>query len=71
MARSLGLKVVGEGVESEWQLEFLRRESCDLAQGYMLSKPLTPVAYANLPGSVSSTTNADPAAKVVQLSSRM
>lgn len=41
LARSLGLSVVGEGVESQWQLEFLKRESCDLVQGFLLSRPLS------------------------------
>jgi EAL domain-containing protein (putative c-di-GMP-specific phosphodiesterase class I) len=33
MAHSLRLEVVAEGVESEAQLELLRRHGCDLAQG--------------------------------------
>jgi EAL domain-containing protein (putative c-di-GMP-specific phosphodiesterase class I) len=41
LARSLGLKVVGEGVESDWQLEFLKRQMCDTVQGFLLSKPLS------------------------------
>jgi diguanylate cyclase (GGDEF)-like protein/PAS domain S-box-containing protein len=39
MSRSLGLKVVAEGVETVDQLEFLRRNGCDLAQGYLLGRP--------------------------------
>jgi diguanylate cyclase (GGDEF)-like protein len=41
LARGLGLSVVGEGVENRWQLEFLKREACDIAQGFLLSKPLS------------------------------
>ncbi len=41
LARGLGLTVVGEGVETNWQLEFLKREACDTVQGYLLSKPLS------------------------------
>jgi len=40
MARTLGLNVVAEGVETKIQLEFLRKEHCDCAQGYYFSKPL-------------------------------
>ena len=48
MARSLGLKVVGEGVETKWQLEFLRRQRCDLVQGFLLSEPLSPDRFADV-----------------------
>ena len=41
MARSLDLKVVGEGVETKDQLEMLQAEKCDTIQGYYYSKPLT------------------------------
>ncbi|MDX8404934.1 MAG: EAL domain-containing protein [Mariprofundus sp.] len=40
MAHALGKKVIAEGVETEAQLEFLRREGCDQIQGYLLGKPL-------------------------------
>jgi len=42
LAHSLGLEVVGEGVESAEQLESLRSMGCDLVQGYHLAKPLPP-----------------------------
>jgi diguanylate cyclase (GGDEF)-like protein/PAS domain S-box-containing protein len=41
MARSLGLQVVAEGVETQGQLEFLRGLKCDFYQGYFLSRPLS------------------------------
>jgi diguanylate cyclase (GGDEF)-like protein/PAS domain S-box-containing protein len=40
MARGLGVKVVAEGVETREQLDFLRRETCDYAQGYYISRPV-------------------------------
>lgn len=42
MAHGLGLQVIGEGVETEEQLAFLRECECDLVQGYFFSKPLGP-----------------------------
>ena len=40
MARSLGLNVVAEGVETAAQLQFLRAHRCNEIQGYWLSPPL-------------------------------
>lgn len=39
MGRSLGLAVVGEGVETEEQAEILRRLGCDLLQGFHFGRP--------------------------------
>jgi len=39
MAHSLGLEVVGEGVETEHQLDFLREHGCDRVQGFLLGRP--------------------------------
>ncbi|NLM43738.1 MAG: EAL domain-containing protein [Clostridiales bacterium] len=40
IAHDLGLEVVAEGVEEKEQLEYLKRHSCDMIQGYIISKPL-------------------------------
>lgn len=40
MGHSLGMQVVAEGVETREQLEFLRRNRCDGAQGYLLGRPM-------------------------------
>jgi len=42
IGRSLGLRVVAEGVENAEQLSFLRENGCDEIQGYLLSRPLPP-----------------------------
>ncbi len=40
LGRSLGMAVTAEGVETAEQLERMRREGCDEAQGYLISRPL-------------------------------
>ncbi|SFM14546.1 EAL domain-containing protein [Rugamonas rubra] len=40
MAHNLGIKVVAEGVETEAQCDFLRRNMCDQIQGYLFAAPL-------------------------------
>lgn len=44
LAKGLGLSVVAEGVETEYQAEFLREAACPIFQGYLYSKPLPPEA---------------------------
>jgi len=39
MAHALNLRVVGEGVESNEQLEIMSRLGCDEIQGYLISRP--------------------------------
>lgn len=40
LAKSLGLKVVAEGVESKYHVTFLKERNCDEIQGYYFSKPI-------------------------------
>lgn len=42
IAKSLGAKVVAEGVETEEQLSLLKRMGCEIVQGYYFSRPLHP-----------------------------
>ncbi|BCO25602.1 hypothetical protein MIZ03_0463 [Rhodoferax lithotrophicus] len=42
MAHALSLKVVAEGVETPLQAEFLRHCGCDILQGYLLGRPMSP-----------------------------
>lgn len=48
MARSLGLNVVAEGVETEQQLALLARAGCDVYQGFLRSPPLESEALVRL-----------------------
>jgi diguanylate cyclase (GGDEF)-like protein/PAS domain S-box-containing protein len=40
MAHGLGLKVIAEGIENITQLVILRAQLCDIAQGFLFSKPI-------------------------------
>jgi diguanylate cyclase (GGDEF)-like protein/PAS domain S-box-containing protein len=42
MGEALGVRVVGEGVETDQQLAILRREGCQEAQGFLISRPCLP-----------------------------
>jgi len=48
MGKALGMTVVAEGVETAEQHAFLRNQACDEMQGYLFSKPLTPLEMARL-----------------------
>ena len=42
MAQGLDIEVAAEGVETITQLEFLKSCNCDLAQGFLISRPMQP-----------------------------
>jgi EAL domain-containing protein (putative c-di-GMP-specific phosphodiesterase class I) len=42
LARSLGLRVVAEGVENLRQMEVLHRLGCGVMQGFLFSRPIPP-----------------------------
>lgn len=48
MIKTLGVKVVTEGVETREQAEFLRKCGADLAQGYFFSRPVTVATFEQL-----------------------
>ena len=49
LGRTLGLETVAEGVEDAVQRDALRAQGCDLAQGYLFARPMTPAAAAGSP----------------------
>ena len=50
LARGLQLPLIAEGVETEEQLDFLKRESCENIQGFLLGRPRPIADYAILIG---------------------
>jgi len=46
MARSLGLRTLGEGVENQVSRRALQVLGCDFAQGYFFGKPVPPEVFA-------------------------
>lgn len=47
MAHSLGMEVIGEGIETAVQADFVRERDCHLGQGYFYTKPLPAQEFSN------------------------
>ena len=45
IARTLGVPVIAEGVETEDEYRLLKEAGCDIIQGYYFSKPLPPEEF--------------------------
>ncbi|SEQ64869.1 EAL domain, c-di-GMP-specific phosphodiesterase class I (or its enzymatically inactive variant) [Lachnospiraceae bacterium NE2001] len=45
LAKSLHMRTVAEGVEDEKQVEFLKKQKCDMIQGYYYAKPMPKEDY--------------------------
>ncbi|PHS38704.1 MAG: GGDEF-domain containing protein [Sulfurovum sp.] len=48
MGQTLDMAVVAEGVEHEYQRQYLKDKGCDIYQGYLFSKPLPKEEYISL-----------------------
>jgi len=48
MANTLEMKIVGEGIETEAQAEFLTERKCHIGQGFLYSPPVTAQAFAEM-----------------------
>jgi diguanylate cyclase (GGDEF)-like protein len=60
MARQLGLNVVAEGVETDQQLEFLRRHGCNQIQGFLCSRPLPSEDFSRMLLQISGSADTQP-----------
>jgi EAL domain-containing protein (putative c-di-GMP-specific phosphodiesterase class I) len=45
LSKSLGYKVIAEGIETIEQENFLKKYKCDIGQGYYFSQPLSREAF--------------------------
>ena len=64
LGKALGMRVIVEGVESQVQLDYLRRVGCDAAQGFLFAQP-------QRASEASTLLSASPARAEPDLSSRM
>ena len=47
IAKSMGMKITQEGVETKEELDRLRKLGCDVVQGYYYSRPLGEKDYVD------------------------
>ena len=45
LAKSLNLKIIAEGIETEKQRDFLKAHKCDMGQGYLFYRPMTAQSF--------------------------
>ena len=45
MIKTMGMKIVAEGVEVKDQVDFLASQGCDMIQGYYFAKPMPKDEY--------------------------
>ncbi|MDH5436087.1 MAG: EAL domain-containing protein [Gammaproteobacteria bacterium] len=55
MAHSLGMNVIAEGVETEYQYSYMKRYGCDEIQGYLFSPPVPAEHFESMLADVSVT----------------
>jgi len=67
LARGLELPVTAEGVETQAQLDVLKRAGCDLVQGYLIGKPGSIDGYADIVGRPSSLARSGPSGSQVSV----
>ncbi len=48
MASTLEMQIVGEGIETEPQAEFLKQKGCHIGQGFLYSPPVTAEAFRKM-----------------------
>ena len=50
MGNTMGMNVIAEGVETQQQLDFLRKHGCNTYQGYLFSRPVPLAEFEKLLG---------------------
>ena len=45
LGHKLGMKVIAEGVETQEQIELLKKYACDKIQGYIISEPVNEIEF--------------------------
>ena len=57
LSEAIGVKVLAEGVETRSQLDILRAEGCNQAQGYLIGRPMQPDQITDLINAPASDTH--------------